>query len=249
MGKLWTFGCSFTAEYTYVSYLRDGDTDMSRENNEIRYRDFKGYEIDVWPTIVAKELGLEKMNLGYPGFSNYRIFNRFAANSHRIEKDDVVIIEWSRMERFDIISKANERHDVIVSVIPSEALRHKEYTKEAMEEILVNRTHLSWCDEVYSYMKLIKEISKSKEFELYFWSADNRIINKESKEFKHHYKVLVPEADDDLTKYIRKYGAKSIKEETNYLLPDDEHYGEVGHMVMAKSFLYDIAVYRNCGHK
>jgi hypothetical protein len=98
-------------------------------------------------------------------------------------------------------------------------------------------------------MKLIKEISKSKEFELYFWSADNRIVNKESKEFKHHYKVLVPEADDDLTKYIRKYGAKSIKEETNYLLPDDEHYGEVGHMVMAKSFLYDIAVYRNGGHK
>jgi len=124
-------------------------------------------------------LGLEKMNLGYPGFSNYRIFNRFAANSHRIEKDDVVIIEWSRMERFDIISKANERHDVIVSVIPSEALRHKEYTKEAMEEILVNRTHLSWCDEVYSYMKLIKELSKLKEFELYFWSADNRIVNKE----------------------------------------------------------------------
>ena len=75
------------------------------------------------------------------------------------------------------------------------------------------------------------------------------VSDKESKEFKHYYKVLVPEADCDLTRYIRKYGAQSIKEETNHLLPDDEHYGEVGHVAMAKSFLYDIAVYRNGGHK
>lgn len=249
MGKLWTFGCSFTAEYTYVSYLKPGETDVSKENNEIRYRDYMGRETDVWPTIVAKELGLEKMNLGYPGFSNYRIFNRFAANSHRIEKDDVVIIEWSRMERFDIIDTGNGRHDTIVSVIPSVAFFHKQYTREAMEEILVNRTHSAWCDEIYSYMKLIKELSKSKQFELYFWSADNQLINKESKEFKHQYNVLVPEADCDLTKFLRKYGAQSIKEETNHILPDDEHYGEVGHSAMAKAFLYDIALYRNGTHK
>lgn len=249
MATLWTLGCSFTAEYTFVSYLKPGETDMSRENNEIRYRDHKGYVTDIWPTIVAKELGLEKMNLGYPGFSNYRIFNRFAANSHQFKKDDVVIVEWSRMVRFDIISKNNGRHDVIVSVIPSEAFRHTQYTREAMEEILVNRTHPAWCEEVYSYMKLMKELSKSKGFELYFWSADKDIINKESKEFKQHYKVLVPESDDDVTRYLRKYGAKSIKEETDGFLPDDEHYGEVGHMAMAKAFLYDIAVYRNGGHQ
>jgi hypothetical protein len=244
MGKLWTFGCSFTAERNYVSYLKPGD-DPERENNDIRYRDYRGGDTDIWPTIVARELGLEKMNLGYPGFSNYRIFNRFAANSHRIEKDDVVIVEWSRMTRFDVINLGHGWNHQINSVIPSEAYIHQQFTRQAMDEILVNRTHPAWCEEIYSYMKLIKELSKSKNFELYFWSADKDIINKESKDFKKEYKVLVPEADDDVTLYLRKYGAQSIKEETDGLLPDNEHYGEVGHIVMAKAFLYDISVYRN----
>lgn len=244
MGKLWTFGCSFTAERNYVSYLQPGD-DPERENNDIRYRNFRGGDTDIWPTIVARELGLEKVNLGYPGFSNYRIFNRFAANSHKIEKDDVVIIEWTRINRFDVINVSHGWSHQINSVIPSEAYIHKQFTRQAMDEILVNRTHLAWCEEIYSYMKIIKELGRSKNFELYFWSADKNIINKESKEFKKNYKVLVPEADDDLTIYLRKYGAKSIREETNGLLPDGEHYSETGHIVMAKAFLYDISIYRN----
>jgi hypothetical protein len=245
MSKLWTFGCSFTAEYDFTSYLKPGQSEEN-ENNNIRYRNLRGGEVtDVWPTIVARELGLEKENVGYPGFSNYRIFNRFVANCHRIQKDDVVIVEWSRKERFDIVNKNMGRHHQWVSVIPSEAHSHIQYDIKVMQQILVNRTNMIWCDEIYSFMKLIKELSLAKQFELYFWSADKHIINKEDKEFKLKFKCLVPEADTDMTKFLRIYGAKSFHEETLRELPDDEHYGEVGHKVMAEYFLRDINRYRN----
>lgn len=245
MGKLWTFGCSFTAEYDFTSYLKEGESEEN-ENNFIRYRNLRGGDInEVWPTIVAKELGLEKENLGYSGFSNYRIFNRFVANCHRIQKEDVVIIEWSRKERFDIINKNMGRFDQWVSVIPSQAHTHIQYDLKVMQQILVNRTNMIWCEEIYSFMKLVRELSISKEFELYFWSADKYIINKEDKDFKLKFKCLVPESDTDLTRFLRNYGAKSIHEETLRELPDDEHYGEVGHNVMSEYFLRDINRYRN----
>lgn len=245
MSKLWTFGCSFTAEYDFTSYIKPGQSEES-ENNNIRYRNYRGGEVtDVWPTIVARELGLEKENMGYPGFSNYRIFNRFVANCHRIQSGDTVIVEWSRKERFDIVNNNMGRYHQWVSVIPSEAHSHIQYDLKVMQQILVNRTNMIWCDEVYSFMKLIKELSLAKQFELYFWSADKYIINKEDKEFKSKYKCLVPEADTDMTKFLRQYGAKSFHEETLRELPDDEHYGEVGHKVMAEYFLRDINRYRN----
>ncbi len=245
MSKLWTFGCSFTAEYDFTSYLKPGQSDEN-ENNNIRYRNFRGGEMnDVWPTIIARELGLEKENMGYPGFSNYRIFNRFSANCQRIQKGDVVIVEWSRKERFDIVNKNMGRHHQMVSVIPSEAHSHVQYDLKVMQQILVNRINPVWCDEIYSFMKLMKELSLTKQFELYFWSADKQIINKEDNSFKYKYNCLVPEANTDMTKFLREYGAQSFHEETNRILPDDEHYGEVGHRVMSEMFLRDINRYRN----
>ena len=53
MGTLWTFGCSFTAEYNPVG-------DKFVRNNYDEYKDWRGGTLpDVWPTLLGKKLNLK----------------------------------------------------------------------------------------------------------------------------------------------------------------------------------------------
>ena len=109
-------------------------------------------------------------------------------------------------------------------------------------------TIASWnrqdIEEIYSFQNFIEEFCNSLGCEIYFWSADDEIINKESNEFKSKRKYLFPEANIDMTQYLRrKYGAETIHEETSGEVLDQQHYGEKGHIVMGEIFYNEIIIY------
>jgi len=242
MGKLRTFGCSFTHGF-HLDDFSNGSNLM------IKYYKNRGNNLPkIWPELLSEKLNLELDNHAWPGSSVYKIFDRFCKQCDKFQKDDVIIYEWTRIHRFRMFDPGvlGALPTILPIFNPNIDNGSQPITKKAIMEIQVNRTEKPWIEEIYSFQKLIIEICKSVGCELYIWSADDYIINSESKEFKEKFNCLIPQATIDVTQFLRyKYGAKTIWEDTNHEVDDQQHYGEVGHKIMAEMFYDDIINYRN----
>ena len=240
MNKLWTFGCSFTHGF-HLDDFSNGTNLM------ISYKNWRPNQQlpKIWPEFVAECLELELDNHGWPGSSVYKIFDRFCKQSHKFKKGDVVILEWTRIHRFRLY--CDGYFPTVLPIFnPNIDNGSQPISKKAIIEYQVNRTERPWIDEIYSFMKLCKELCESIGCELYFWSADDFILNKENIEFKKHFKTLGLESTCDLTQFLRlKKGADTIYEETNHVVDDQQHYGEKGHRIMGELFCDEINKYRN----
>jgi hypothetical protein len=237
--KLWTFGCSFTQGFLW------GEFNNAR-NPMIDYYESMGCTFPpAWPEILADKLNLDVMNKGYSGSSCYKIFDEFCVECENFKKNDVVIVEWTRINRFRAVHGNGHFPTILPIFDENEPEKHPLPVKSIME-IQVNRSERPYVEEIYSFQNLIDEICKSFECEIYFWSADNLIINQETLEFKSKRKYLVRESNQDLTRYlVENYGATTLDMETNGLIKDGQHYGRDGHKIMADVFYDEIMKYRN----
>jgi hypothetical protein len=96
MGTLWTFGASFTSGDGCVETLgiRDGDIKY--------YNEYKKSDNDIWPNILGKMIGFNVKNIGKSGASNDYILDSIIDNFDMIQSNDVVIIQKTAYQRFDI---------------------------------------------------------------------------------------------------------------------------------------------------
>lgn len=239
--NLWTFGCSFTQGFLWSEFA-------DSKNPMISYYEYMGNQYPkTWTDILAEKLKLTPKNKGYSGSSCYKIFDKFCIESENFKKGDVIIFEWTRIHRFRAVQDGK-----FPTVLPvfDDTTGTFPIPINAIKEIQVNRTERPFIEELYSYENLIEEICKSYGCEVYFWSADDQIINSENQDFKKRRKYLLPESNEDIMRYlITKRGAKTITKETNSLVMDDQHYGKEGHEVMAEVFFEEIIKYRNLIHE
>jgi hypothetical protein len=149
MATLWTFGDSFTAGDGCVENLgiRDGDFKY--------YNEYKKSDSDIWPNLLGKTLGYDVKNLGKSGASNDYILDSIIDHFNMIEPDDVVVIEKTFYQRFDIPDlKGNEFHTQYAELLHlySIDLKKNKYHKDNLEiETVLNYGIL------YSDNKLFKE--------------------------------------------------------------------------------------------
>lgn len=232
MPTLWTFGCSFTANYK-MYHFTDGV-----ESGDLKYFNFRGGNLPpVWPTVLANNLGYKLNNLGILGDSNHQIFKKFCETCSYIKSGDLVIIEWTFMERFMIAASTLEGDALLTASPHNETLP---IGKEASTNMFINRAKSIWTSEIYAFESIIDELAKSKGFDSFYWSADHRIINGESEEFRNKRKYLFNECNTGMMDYLKEnYGAQTISDETKHLLKDI-HYGEKGHAVIAEKFYNDL---------
>jgi hypothetical protein len=96
MATIWTFGDSFTSGDGCVETLpiRDGDYKY--------YNEYKQLDSDIWPNILGKTIGFNVKNIGKSGASNDYILDSIIDNFDIIELDDIVIIEKTFYQRFDV---------------------------------------------------------------------------------------------------------------------------------------------------
>jgi hypothetical protein len=237
--KLWTFGCSFTQGFLYGEFL-------NARNPMNDYYELMGNTYpSAWPELLSDKLDLEIMNKGYSGSSCYKIFEKFCMECENFQKGDVVIVEWTRVNRFRAVHGNGQFPSILPIFNEDEPEQHPLPVKSIIETV-VNRSERPFIEEIYSFTNFTEEICKSIGCEIYFWSADNLIINEESDEFKSKRKYLVRESNQDLTRHlIENYGATTLDVETNGLINDGQHYGKEGHKVMAEVFYDEIMKYRN----
>lgn len=209
MGKLYVFGCSFSAVHN-IHLLNDPVFK--------KYYEFRGGTFPTtWSEILANKLGLELVNTAKWGSDNYTIFESFCKVSDKITSDDIVIIGWSQTLRFRLYSKSRNCLDSANVWKTNKNDFFYNISQQTIDEIIVNRDHKFWVDEVYNWMNIITHLSKLSNFKLYYWS----------------FFIEFPEMY--ILNDVLNLGAKYISHETNNEIIN-EHMGEIGHKKQAQYF-------------
>lgn len=246
MNTLWTFGCSFTAEYDTIDGLHP-----PYKNNFDRYKDFRNGELPkIWPRILAEKINYKLFNSALGGSSNYRILMQFSEVCDLIEKDDICVFGWTQKTRF---IAANFVENIFNDVLPFGAsYPDLNFSQKTLEEVLVNRTHPVWANEVLKWTKIINLFLNNIGAEVYHWTSDDTIFNVSNNEIKENQSYIVVRDDEFLNNQLikdrhsmmwylthpRNYGGTQmgkIIDETKGQI-EDGHMGEFGHKFQAKVF-------------
>ncbi len=227
MNNLFTFGCSFTEGFNL---------------NHDLYREYKNYRGGLlpksWPEILSGKLNLNLINYGKGGVGNQEIFSCFCKKVYEIEKGDMVIINWTFMERFRL---SNALGDDWIHVGPSKRKdeNYEVVSNDCLDMIFVNRTLKPYINEIYDYEKIIDRLSKEVGFDVYYWTIINELIYNQPIEILKQKKYLlndkIENKFDNTFSIVIKNGGQWIIEETNDVVKDF-HMGESGHQVQADLF-------------
>jgi hypothetical protein len=143
MGTLWTFGDSFTAGDGCLPHL------ILRDGGHKYYNEYKELDSDIWPNILAKTIGYDIKNIGKSGASNDYILDSIIDNFNMIKADDVVIIEKTFYQRFDVPKlNGNEFHTQYGETLYLNAidLKTNKYNKDKLEIETILNYGLLFCE-------------------------------------------------------------------------------------------------------
>ena len=239
MAKLYSIGCSFTEDFE--PFYNDIKYSL---RSEYMYNFLGGRIPKSWTELLADKLNIQhkvygavNCDLTYPiklGNTNSSIFYNFCRITNDIQQNDIVIIQWTFLERFLWYEKNT---DLIVNVLPNQ-YPNVELSKDFFDQIIFNKSNSLWYEEIRNYEKIINELAKAKGFEVYFWSIDDKYYEYFADYITNNKQYFL----SDLIKkpyyflnIVKSHGAKTIDDETNGLIKDS-HFGEIGHQVIANLF-------------
>ena len=243
---LWTFGCSFTAEYQPIDNLHP-----PYENNYDKYKKLRGGNLPkTWPVLLSEKLDYDIMNCAQGGASNYSIIMQFNNISNLIKSGDILIFGWTKITRF---LAANFDENIFNDVLPFGATYESlGYTQETLDNVLANRTHPIWKNEIRNWIFMINSFCKNIGAKDYHWTSDETIFNGDEYNIFNDDKFIVVRDKKVLENpfftdkhsmmwylthcenYNGKFIAKII-DETNGEVPDG-HLGEFGHKFQCEFF-------------
>lgn len=231
MNKLFTFGCSFTEGFG------EEFSDTYKE-----YKKFKGDFPKSWSELLSEKLGLELHNYGEGASGNQQIFTTFCKKCNDFRKGDIIILEWTFIERYRIAKDDKSWIKLGPGKIPPEHISQK-----LNDEICVNRTLKPYIDELYDYQNIIDLLAEKVGFKIYYWSPIVEIIYRQPSHILLQEKYLLCDKIKDhhhnTFRVVHDYGGKLISEETNGIIKD-AHMGESGHRVQADLFYDHIMNYK-----
>ena len=229
---LWTFGCSFTDEYSPVKCDPPNFYDM--------YAEFRGGNLPpIWAKLLSEKLNLNYNNKGCGAISNYKIFYNFCDNCSDFKEGDTIIVQWTSIYRFLL---ANDEH-FLQDILPSGDYQ-EHFNMKTIEDILVNRTNTIWIDEIIKFTKIINELCKNKKINIYYWSYDDSkyipYMQRHYNEFDLSKWITFLDDYDNIYKLlnylnIQTNNKHTISLETNGIV-NDMHLGELGHIKQAEYF-------------
>ena len=239
MNTLYTFGCSFTENFD--PFIKHPGT--TRYDYIMNYHN--GNIPKSWPQIMSEQLNMKLRNhggidgiigkTGMEGNCNFSIFNNICMASKDFQRGDIVIIEWTHMERFKWADHDTNR---ITTITPNQI--PIEYDKNVIESIFVNRTHVLWMEELFKYQILINKLADTIGLRVYYWTIDKKIVEYKIDEINDiNNRWLLSDTlkyDKPYQEIVKENGGLRIIDETNEVIIDD-HMASSGHEVLANLFL------------
>ena len=226
MKKLHLFGDSYSAPY---------------EEGHIPYKKYKEFRNGIfpktWGELLSEKLECELVNHAKGSIGNDEIFNRFCKMSNKIEKDDIVIINWTYMHRFRWVNCDSKEWNNFSIHFDENMSRY--ISKTTSEEIGLNRTSDPYYEQLHDFENIIITLSKYVGFSVFFWNADfnfkyNSLMNKTTHKFYLCLDLIKGEGETIFNEVLRRGGLR-INEETNGLIYDI-HLAESGHKIQFELF-------------
>lgn len=211
MGTLWTFGASLTSGDGCVQHLpiRDGQLKY--------YNEYKKSDDDIWPNILGKTIGVNVKNKGKSGVSNDYILDSIIDNFDMIESNDVVIIQKTFYQRFDVPDLNDNKFDAQGGeelYTLSIDLNNPKFKKKKIE-----------IETILNYGVLFSD-------NILFKQRQDKRFNFIEKQLKNKInKILIWDADSDLRKSIETIGKHTKGTIKDY------HFSFNGHKSFSE-FLY-----------
>lgn len=189
MKTLWTFGDSFTfghgcrpdgplSEYFYEYKSKDDDL--------------------IWPEILSKKLGYRLINLGKCGASNDYIFDSIIDNYFRIKEDDIIVINKTFFQRFDV---PNNSRNELQSITAELSIKDKNWdtvfknlnkSREEIETIINfmyyfsgNELYKKRQEKRYSFIKSILKCHR------YYECETTEILKSKFEDITEHTKMRI----------------------------------------------------------
>jgi hypothetical protein len=210
----------------------------------------------LWSDLLGEKFAIESFNYGKGGASNHETFFTFVDKCSNIQSGDIVIINWTYIQRCLWITE--EERDDFSNILRSVSTHQGEHYdpngiyKETYDSIAVQRLSFSWTYEILGYQKIIDELAKERGFDVYYWFTDNHLYENLLKIEDINQKKYI--LNDVVSKYqykhvdgefrmacflfdaIREYGAKTLYEDSEGMCGDSMHLGGTGHRVQAEMF-------------
>jgi hypothetical protein len=146
------------------------------------YNEYKELDSDIWPNILGKTIGCDVKNLGKSGASNDYILDSIIDNFNMMESDDVVIIEKTFYQRFDVPKlNSNEFHTQYGEGLYSLSidLKTNKYKKDKLEiETILNYGLLFADNQLFKErqnkrFEFLETLLKTKVSKILFWDVDS----------------------------------------------------------------------------
>ena len=227
---LWTFGCSFTAEWHPL--------DNDPPNNYDLYKKWRGGNLPpVWPTVLAEKLGMNLQNKGQGATGNDDIFIKFCNSSHLFNQGDVVIVGWTQILRY--LLAIEDEGGKLVNILPN--MEYPQFDYKVLNYITVNRDNHAWYNQLVGYIKLIINYCNSIGVSVYFWTSDTTTYPSVKKHInpKKSFHFIDWDYGEIFETLRSTYYPNNqqdfkiqIKHETNGEVPD-AHLNEKGHRMQA----------------
>lgn len=233
---LYVFGCSFSEDF---KFFVESEFDTHRKDYVLNY--LNGQVPDSWPESLSKKLNKRLVNRaavhGHYYGQNYRegncnasIFNNICHICDDFKKGDIIIVEWTFIVRYKWATEW-----AMLTVLPNQSPYNMD--EKVSEEIIVNRYHKLWIDELFIMIKILNKLSESIGFDIYYWTVDGTILSNKTEEIINDERWLLSEQVNGKSYIDLVYdnGGMSIRHETNEKLIDD-HLGVSGHNVLSDLF-------------
>jgi hypothetical protein len=178
MIKLWTFGDSFTFGdgCRLDKGIRDGDTQY--------YEKYYKEEYDIWPNLLSNMVGCGIQNMSKSGASNDFIIDSIIDVYDSINTDDIVIIQKTFFERFDIPNlnknEFNTQYGESLYTLDLD-LKNNKYNKSKLElETILNYGVLFASNNLFKERQdkrfnFLKNQLKQKIHKLFIWDSNDII--------------------------------------------------------------------------
>jgi hypothetical protein len=248
MRTLHLFGDSFTQ-----GHLLDDTFPRYSE-----WKEFRGGNLPLcWGDLLSNKLGMKMNNHAVAGMSNSEIFQTVCQYSDKFEKGDIVIINWTYPQRFRWVYYYDAQNRYQWKRLSANPENGECISESTRMEIALNKTLPPYIEEVYEQEKLMIQFSKSKGFQLFFWSSDIDIINNlppeklNNKYYILHEEItklpLLIQLEKNNHSFVRmgakrtmfdvffEHGGTTIYDETNGVVGDG-HLGEKGHFIQYELF-------------
>lgn len=173
--------------------------------NRIMWVFGNSFSLGSWVKLLGEKFGFEVRNLSKDKTCNYQIFDDFCSVCDLINSNDIVIIGWGNVSNFRMAVG-----DEFVSY-NSNDIGDKTIDTTFIENVIKDRESEKWCEQIYYYENILDELSKSKRYNIFFWSSDeDRLIYPARPSFKSKRSYLYSESTTCLVKYFKNNGATVI---------------------------------------